>query len=386
RELQERYDEVSAQISAINVELASLTQRRLSMQQTIQNSESAVREAVSEIQRKREQLKNALEEKEQTSRLIEELTAELEKARATCQQSSTNAEQWRKTKQTILAASTEVTDRMKEASQSKENLIQRIHACELREARLDMQIGQTTARLLEEYDITAEDALRREPPQTERGAATEVTRLRREIRAMGEVNTGAVQEYARLSERYEFLNAQRQDLLDAKQKLVDAIREIDESTRGIFMDTFTAVQENFTRIFQRLFGGGKTELVLSEPENILESGIEIIVEPPGKKRQNLQLLSGGERALTAAALLFALISVRPSPFCVLDEVDAPLDEANVERFAEMMRDFAQNSQMIVITHNKATMEAADILYGVTMQEPGVSKIVSVRLSDVVEKN
>jgi len=386
RELQERYDEVSAQISAINVELASLTQRRLSMQQTIQNSESAVREAVSEIQRKREQLKNALKEKEQTSRLIEELTAELEKARATCQQSSTNAEQWRKTKQTILAASSEVTDRMKEASQSKENLIQRIHACELREARLDMQIGQTTARLLEEYDITAEDALRREPPQTEHGAATEVTRLRREIRAMGEVNTGAVQEYARLSERYEFLNAQRQDLLDAKQKLVDAIREIDESTRGIFMDTFTAVQENFTRIFQRLFGGGKTELILSEPENILESGIEIVVEPPGKKRQNLQLLSGGERALTATALLFALISVRPSPFCVLDEVDAPLDEANVERFAEMMRDFAQNSQMIVITHNKATMEAADILYGVTMQEPGVSKIVSVRLSDVVEKN
>jgi chromosome segregation protein len=386
RELQDQYDATSAEISAINVELAALTQKKLSMQQTLENSEAAIREISSEIQRKREQLKSAVQEKEETGKLIEELTAELERARIACQQSAAEAEQWRKTKQAIVHASTEVADRIREISRNREDLVQKIHACELKEARLDMQINQTAARLLDEYDITAEEALRREPPQVERGASSEVVRLRREIRMMGDVNTGAVQEYARLSERYEFLNAQRQDLLEAKKKLVDAIKEIDESTRGIFMETFEAVQEAFSRIFQRLFGGGKTELVLSDPDNVLESGIDVIVELPGKKRQNLHLLSGGERALTAAALLFALMSVRPSPFCVLDEVDASLDEANVERFAEMVKEFAQNSQMIVITHNKATMEAADVLYGVTMQEPGVSKIVSVRLSDVVDKN
>ncbi|HAH88240.1 MAG TPA: chromosome segregation protein SMC, partial [Armatimonadetes bacterium] len=160
---------------------------------------------------------------------------------------------------------------------------------------LDVQIAQTSTRLLEEYDITPEDALRREAPEVKYGAATEVVRLRREIKGMGEVNTGAVQEYERLSERFEFLSTQRQDLMDAREKLVEAIRGIDESTRGVFEETFEAVKKSFAEMFQRLFDGGKTELVLVDPENMLESGIDVLVELPGKKRQNLLLLSGGER-------------------------------------------------------------------------------------------
>ena len=383
RDLQKKYDLASAEINALNVSLASLTQKKLSMEQTLESAESSAKELSAEIYRKRDQLQNALQEKTDTDQRRIEHEAELEKSRVSCEETHIQAEQWRKTKQTILASSTEVSDRIREVNREREELTQKVHASELRETRLDMQISQTTARLLEEYDITAEDALHREPPQDKQGSAAEVLRLRREIRSMGEVNTGAVQEYARLTERFEFLSSQRQDLLDARQKLADAIREIDESTRGVFLETFQAVQIAFDRMFDRLFDGGKTELVLTDPDDILETGIDVIVEMPGKKRQNLLLLSGGERALTAAALLFALMSVRPSPFCLLDEVDAPLDEANVEKFADVVREFAQTSQMIVITHNRATMEAADILYGVTMQEPGVSKIVSVKLSEAV---
>ena len=386
RQLQREYDSVSAEISAISVSQASLVQRKLGMEQTLESSEAAAKELSVERYRKRDQLKNALQEKTDTDARRMELDSELEKARQTCDETHAQSEQWRKTKQSILASSMEVTDRMKDAGRRREELTRKVHAAELREARLEVQIAQSTARLLDEYDVTAEEALRRELPDVKYGAAAEVLRLRREIKAMGEVNTGAVQEYERLTERFEFLNSQRQDLLDARQKLADAIREIDESTRGVFIETFEAVGVAFQGMFERLFGGGKTELVFTDPEDILETGIDVIIELPGKKRQNLLLLSGGERALTAAALMFALLFVRPSPFCVLDEVDAPLDDANVEKFADVIREFAERSQMIVITHNKATMESADILYGVTMQEPGVSKLVSVKLSEVVEMN
>lgn len=197
---------------------------------------------------------------------------------------------------------------------------------------------------------------------------------------MGQVNTGAVAEYERVKERWDFLSNQKEDLEKARANLNHAIKEIDDSTRDIFITTFEAVAQNFDQMFKRLFGGGITSLELTNPTDLLETGIEVIVQPPGKKLQNLVLLSGGERALTAAALLFALMMVRPSPFVVLDEVDAALDESNVERFAELLRDFSKNSQFIVISHNRATMEAADNLYGVSMQEPGISNLISVRLA------
>ncbi len=158
-----------------------------------------------------------------------------------------------------------------------------------------------------------------------------------------------------------------------------AIAEIDEASRGVFLETFGAVGAAFARLFSRFFGGGATELALTSPDDILETGIEILAQPPGKKRQSLSLLSGGERALTAAALVFAFLEVKPAPFCVLDEVDAPLDGANVEKFAEVLRDFGQGMQLIVITHNATTMEAAPLWYGVTMQEPGISRGLSMRV-------
>jgi chromosome segregation protein len=199
------------------------------------------------------------------------------------------------------------------------------------------------------------------------------------------VNLGAEEDYEAALERQGFLRMQHDDLVNAEQTLRRTIGEIDESTRETFLQTFQQVEQHFRVMFHRLFGGGVTRLELTEPDNVLETGIEIIVQPPGKKLQNLALLSGGERALTAVALLFSFLKVKPSPFVVLDEVDAPLDEANVGRFASLLREFSANSQFIVITHNRGTMEAAHALYGVTMQEPGISRLLSLRLEDKHER-
>ncbi len=204
--------------------------------------------------------------------------------------------------------------------------------------------------------------------------------LEKQIERLGDVNLHAIEECAEVEERERFLNDQKADLLTAMADLEKAIEEIDRTSRRLFKETFTAVNERFTALFPRLFRGGEAELVLSEPDKLLETGIEMLVRPPGKKVQNVALLSGGEKAMCAIALIFAVFQVKPSPFCLLDEVDAPLDEANIGRFNEVIREIAQMSQVVLITHNKRTMEIADVLYGVTMEESGISKLVSVRMS------
>lgn len=203
--------------------------------------------------------------------------------------------------------------------------------------------------------------------------------LRRAIEEIGEVNLMAIEEYRELDERYQFLTTQQEDLKLSMEGLQAAIGKINRTTCKRFRETFDLVNVKFQEIFPRLFRGGKAELRLTDEEDLLESGIDIIVQPPGKKLQNVSLLSGGEKALTAVALIFSIFLVKPSPFCILDEVDAPLDEANIGRFNEMIREMAAISQFVIITHSKRTMEIADILYGVTMEEPGVSKLVSVNL-------
>jgi chromosome segregation protein len=210
-----------------------------------------------------------------------------------------------------------------------------------------------------------------------RGRMAELQRL---VDEMGEVNLMAIDEYRQLEERYNFLSAQRDDLDDSLQALQQAIQRINRTTRKRFLETFHLVNAKFRDIFPRLFCGGSAELRLTNENDLLETGIDIIVQPPGKKLQNVTLLSGGEKALTAVALIFSIFLIKPSPFCLLDEVDAPLDDANIGRFNEIVREMSATSQFIVITHNKTTMGVADTLYGVTMEEPGVSKLVSVRLN------
>ncbi|MEW5895749.1 MAG: AAA family ATPase [Candidatus Omnitrophota bacterium] len=208
-----------------------------------------------------------------------------------------------------------------------------------------------------------------------------IERLRRRCESFGTVNLVAIEEFEELRGRFEFLTQQQSDLLTAKESLHETIRKINRETRQMFLNTFTRVSEEFRIYFRMLFGGGEAQLVLLDPENVLESGVDIIARPPGKKRQNISLLSGGEKTLTAIALVFGVFKINPSPFCVLDEIDAALDESNVGRYSYLLKDFAKIAQFIVITHNKRTIESANVLYGITMQETGVSKVVSVKFGE-----
>jgi chromosome segregation protein len=196
---------------------------------------------------------------------------------------------------------------------------------------------------------------------------------------MGPVNMMALEEYKESAQRHEFLETQRKDLLDSIENTQATIKEIDQISRTKFDEAFVRINENFSVTFSRLFGGGQAFMRLTDEENTIDSGIDIVSQPPGKKLQNVLLLSGGEKALTALSLLVGVFQYQPSPFCVLDEVDAPLDETNVGRLADMLRSMAGDTQFVIVTHSKRMMTAADVIYGVTMQEPGVSKIVSVHL-------
>ena len=219
------------------------------------------------------------------------------------------------------------------------------------------------------------------PDDNLRSRVTELTSV---VERMGEINLTAIEEYEERSKRHDYLVAQKEDLEKALSQLEQAIRQMNRESKKLFKDTFDEVNARFQQMFPRIFGGGRAELRLTDPENILETGIDIIAMPPGKKLTSIELMSGGEKALTAVALIFAIFQFKPSPFCLLDEVDAPLDEANIGRYCEVIRAMTGRSQFIVISHSKATMESADVLYGVTMETPGVSKIVSVELRDTSE--
>jgi chromosome segregation protein len=210
--------------------------------------------------------------------------------------------------------------------------------------------------------------------------------LKESIGRMGEVNLTAIEEHREISERHEFLSGQKDDLERSLLQLREAIARMNRASRQRFRETFELVNERFSQVFPRLFAGGKAELQLvvgagGDAGDLLEAGVEIVAQPPGKRLQSVGLLSGGEKALTAIALVFAIFLIKPSPFCLLDEVDAPLDEANVGRYNDLVREMSKISQFILITHNKRTMEIADTLYGVTMEDPGCSKLVSVRLTE-----
>lgn len=279
----------------------------------------------------------------------------------------------------------DIEHELKEMKRQHKQLSDMLRDEEVKINRLDVELENRLDHLREEYMLTYEAAKEQYPltiPYEE--AKKKVKLIKMAIDELGTVNLGAIDEYERISERYGFLEEQRNDLTEAKETLYQVISEMDEEMTRRFETAFYSIRSHFDTVFTELFGGGRADLELTDPEDMLNTGVEIVAQPPGKKLQNLNLLSGGERALTAIALLFAILKVRPVPFCVLDEVEAALDEANVTRFAQYLRKFSQESQFIVITHRKGTMEEADVLYGVTMQESGVSKMVSVRLEESKE--
>lgn len=273
----------------------------------------------------------------------------------------------------------------KEIKRRHKGMVEVLKDEEVKINRLDVELENRLAQLREEYLLSFDGAKEQYPltiPVEE--ARKKVKLIKLAIEELGNVNLGAIEEYDRVSERYEFLNEQKTDLQEAKDTLFKVIDEMDEEMKKRFEHTFSAIRSHFEPVFRSLFGGGRADLKLTHPEDLLNTGVEIVAQPPGKKLQNLGLLSGGERALTAIALLFSILKVRPVPFCILDEVEAALDEANVYRFSQYLKRYSEETQFIVITHRKGTMEEADVLYGVTMQESGISKLVSVRLEDTKE--
>ena len=208
--------------------------------------------------------------------------------------------------------------------------------------------------------------------------AEQVVALQKRLEELGPVNLVAIEEYEETEQRHQFLSTQYDDLVKAKEQLLEVINRINTQTKEMFTETFHKIRDNFRLMFVEIFGGGKADLILVNEGDVLESGIDIMARPPGKLLQSISLLSGGEQTMTAVALLFAIYQVKPSPFCVLDEVDAPLDEVNNGRYSQMIKSMSVGTQFVLITHSKKTMEIADTLYGVTMQEPGISKLVSVQ--------
>lgn len=375
-----RREEARAQAIALEVQVGRLTEQRAALTRELATRQDALNQVQGALGVKRTQRELAGSQFADAHHLEHQLELQLAEARERQTRCEAEFAAWRERRQALLNESFALTGRIKSLSNSRADALRQMHDSELQIARLEVRLAQAAQRLLDEYGISQEEALQRtDTPALDRETVNEVARLRREIRLMGQVNTGAVEEYARLTERHDFLAEQRSDLEQARTSLLATIAEIDDSTKGVFMETFNAVTAEFARLFGRLFGGGTTKLVLTNPDDLLETGIEVIAQPPGKKPQHLSLLSGGERALTAVALLFSFLAVRPSPFVLLDEVDAPLDGANVEKFVSLVRDFSATTQFLVITHNPTTMEAAPRWYGVTMREPGISSILSYRV-------
>lgn len=249
------------------------------------------------------------------------------------------------------------------------------------------QYDNIISKLWEEYELTKREAEEQAIEIPDSNAAQKrLNELKQKIKNLGNVNVSAIEEYKEVSERFEFMSTQVNDVEKSKREIERLITDLTKQMKEVFVESFEEINKNFTFTFKELFGGGTASLSLSEPEDILNSGIDIIVHPPGKIVVHLDALSGGEKALVAIALYFAIMKVRPAPFCVMDEIEAALDDVNVDRFANYMRNLTHTTQFICITHRRGTMEEADVLYGVTMQDEGVSKLLELRSTEIAENS
>ena len=282
----------------------------------------------------------------------------------------------------------EVSKQQKNLFQTREDISKRLSdldkdlfRVQSQAEKLEEHLESLAAYMWSEYEMTLNQA--KELKKEELSSLPEIRRqidaLKEQIKSLGNINVNAIEDYREVSERYEFMRAQHEDLVNAQAELVKIIEELDIGMRRQFEEKFREIRAEFDKVFKELFGGGRGALELMEGEDLLEAGIQIIAQPPGKKLQNMMQLSGGEKALTAISLLFAIQNLKPSPFCLLDEIEAALDDSNVDRFANYLHKLTKNTQFIVITHRRGTMMAADRLYGITMQEKGVSTLVSVNL-------
>ena len=394
QKLESEIEEIKSNKNAIQERYQSL-QDKLSQERLLKTEMiGRKRYEVADIERINKEIENLNIEQEEIERLLQEKVDNLEKVdtELLAKQEAEAKSQKEEIQQGLIRKQFELDDiegqlddiasHLEQARQQNEEWIRKQTRAEATKEKITDRLRYLQGQLTEEYQISYTEALEQANPLEDLAVAEqEVKDLEKSIRSLGPVNLDAIEQFDEVHERLEFLNSQRDDILSAKNLLLETITEMNDEVKERFKSTFEAIRESFKVTFKQMFGGGQADLILTEGD-LLTAGVEISVQPPGKKIQSLNLMSGGEKALSALALLFSIIRVKTIPFVILDEVEAALDEANVKRFGDYLNRFDKDSQFIVVTHRKGTMAAADSIYGVTMQESGVSKIVSVKLKDI----
>ena len=376
---QKYIDDLNFDITNLKISVSSFDESEVSINEMVERIEIDIQNNLSSISNKKEIREKILVDNAELETKIEEIKVKIQDLEKEILGSTDKVE---KLKQERVSKNEKLSNLEKEVEEQLEKieiLKTQVSKLDLKKSKIELELNQVINKMWEEYELTPNntgDIKMSEKPQE---VQKQVNSIRSQIRELGSVNVDAINEYKELKERYDFMSEQRLDLEDSSNKLKKVINEMTETMKKQFAEQFKIINKNFGEVFAELFGGGKAELILADEENILECGIEIEVQPPGKKLQNMMLLSGGERAFTAIALLFAILKINPAPFCVLDEIEAALDDVNVYRFAEYLKKFSNDSQFLVITHRKGTMEAADTVYGITMEEKGVSKLLSMKL-------
>jgi chromosome segregation protein len=382
----EHKKELTNKISDLRLQVVTISKNRELVQAKLEHLSSSkeqscvqieklngeISEFNSKIQEIRIEIENQVESEKQAREEIELIKSEISQFVVKRQELEKSANDSRNAEKDILL--------------QREGVSKELARLEERKISMQTEYDKIISGLWEEYQLTrtqAEESAK--PLDDERKATTELNSIKNKIKALGNINYNAIDEYKEVSQRYEFLKVQVADVEDSKAQLNKIISELTVKMRTQFLENFEKINRNFTEIFTELFEGGKGELKLSDMEDVLECGIEINVQPPGKVIKNLALLSGGEQALVSIAIYFAIMRVNPPPFCILDEIEAALDDVNVARYAAYLRKISKNTQFIVITHRRGTMEEADVLYGVTMQDEGISKVLELDVSEVESK-
>ena len=374
-------DNLNEDITDLKISVSSFNESEMSIEEMSEMINKEIETHTKNVEIKKAQIEKDEKENIELEKQIEETKKQIEEIKFQVSNSGENIEKLKKDRVSKNEKLTKKEDEQTDEFKVIEDLKAQVTKLEVKKSKIEEDITEIINKMWEEYELTPNNAGNYPMPENVQLTQRKVNNLRTDIRELGSVNVDSIEEYKNLKQRYDFMCEQRLDLESTMAKLNKVIAEMLDVMRTQFKEKFEIINKNFGEVFKELFGGGMAEVSLTDENNILESGIEINVQPPGKKLQSMLLLSGGERAFTAIALLFAILKINPAPFCVLDEIEAALDDVNVYRYAEYLKKFAKDTQFLIITHRKGTMEAADTIYGVTMEEKGISKLLSMKLKE-----
>ena len=380
KEKQKYIDDLNFDITNLRISVSSFDESSNSLEEILERIEKELQTNITSIENKTKQNENIVKENQELKVSIEEAQEKIKQTKLDVSTSSDVVENLKKEKISKNEHIRKTEEDIEEKYAIIEEIKNQANKLEVKKSKLDVELEQIINKMWEDYEVTPNNVGEYKKPNNVQETTKQVKTLRDQIKDLGSINIDSIEEYKQTKERYDYMCEQRLDLENSSSKLKKVIQDMTKIMKEQFETQFKVINKNFGEVFKELFGGGKAELKLTDEEDILNSGIEIEVQPPGKKLQNMSLLSGGERAFTAIALLFAILKINPAPFCVLDEIEAALDDVNVYRFADYLKKFATETQFLVITHRKGTMEAADTVYGITMEERGISKLLSMNLA------